>query len=106
MVLGFDHDPVALGRDVMPDRLDDRRVEPGLQRTCADLAVPGVAPVAGAAEDVAEVVEQAGEHELVAFALTRRQRRRLQGVVEHRDPLAVRLGGGRLEPFEEQIDDR
>ena len=102
----IDRHTAALRRDMATDRLDDGRFEERLKRPGRDFGVIGQTPFAGLSQDVAEVVQQAGEHHLVTGVVGRGEGGGLERVVEHRHPLAVRPGRGGGQEVEQHIDER
>ena len=105
VILRVDGDAISLRIDVASDRLDHTRIEPGLQRSGADLAVAGITPLAGIAEHMPDVVQQTCQHHVCAGIVGRGEGRRLERVVEHGHPFAVGLAGGGGEPLEQKVDD-
>ena len=105
VVVRVDGDAISLRIDVASDRLDHTRIEPGLQRSGADLAVAGITPLAGIAEHMPDVVQQTCQHHVCAGLVGRGEGRRLKRMIEHGHPFAVGLAGGGSEPLEQKVDD-
>ena len=105
VVVRVDGDAISLRIDMASDRLDHTRIEPGLQRSGADLAVTGIAPPAGIAEHMPDVVQQARQHHVCAGLVGRGEGRRLKRMIEHGHPLAVGLACRVGEPLKQKVDD-
>ena len=75
----LDGDAISLRIDVASDRLDHTRIEPGLQRSGADLAVAGITPLAGIAEHMTRSPKTATAQMLAAEAVRLLQTHRIGG---------------------------